>query len=110
MKDTESSSPTVVSLPARPSVAPIQLGNIWYAASTLVQTVAHAQRGVGDAPYVLMLSVEGNVHALLPSDPGYAAGIGADNFICTLDEATPIDQLAASLRAAVIRLGAQESA
>lgn len=109
MKDSESSS-TVVALPTRIKVSPIRLGNIWYTASEMIRNVAHTERKPGDAPYVLMLDANGSVHALLPDDPNYASSVGADGFVSTFDATTPVDQLAASLRAAVVRQGAQESA
>lgn len=109
MKDTERSN-TVIPLPTRLNVTRIRLGNIWLTASELVRTMAHAERSVSDAPYVLMLDSQGDVHALQSGDADYATSVGADGFVCTLDATTQVDQLAASLRAAALRQGAQEIA
>ncbi|MGO1073598.1 hypothetical protein [Lysobacter sp. CA199] len=109
MKDTEGSS-TVIPLPTPLNVTRIRLGNIWLVAAELVRRVGHTQRSAGEAPYVLVLDSLGDVHAVQSGDPDYASSVCADGFICTLDATTPIGEVAAGLRAAIRRLGAQEIA
>lgn len=108
VKETDSS--TVVPLPTRVRTSPIRLGNIYFLASELLRTMGHAERRPADAPYVLTLDTTGNVHALLPDNPAYASSVGLAEFVCTFDSTTSVEQLAASLRAAVLRLGMQEIA
>lgn len=109
MKDTEHSN-TVIPLPTPLNGTRIRFGNIWLVASELVRTMGHTQRSAGEAPYVLVLDSRGDVYGLQSGDPDYASSVCAEGFICTLDATTQVDQLAASLRAAVRRLGAQEIA
>ena len=109
MKDTERSG-TVIALPTPLNGTRIRLGNIWLFASDLVRTMGQTQYSADEAPYVLMLDSLGEVYALQSGDPDYASSICTDGFICTLDATTQVEQLAASLRTAARRLGAQEIA
>lgn len=109
MKDNDRSS-TVIALPTPLNINRIRFGNIWLVASELVRTMGQTQRSADEAPYVLVLDAQGDVYALQAGDPDYASSVLAEGFICTLDATTQVDQLAASLRAAVLRLGAKESA
>lgn len=109
MQDTESSSETVPRRPERLTAAPVRLFNVWSVAGLRLHMAAGEERDPLDPPYVLVIDGAGDVDAWPADHPEAGALINSPSFVCTLDASTPIDRIAAALKAAMLRLE-QESA